>query len=165
MSDTPPNQSCSQTWINSSFMKNHLCSTGHFAIKGCLKRTSATHQDTCDIATPKMCIHILLCFTLAELPWEHCLLCKRKLLRSHLHHLACQRDSRTSWILRVIQHLPSNTDTQVTTTHSRHSCLSEPTFNHSPQQGIDCVYDINVVRVCPAAPLPLCWKSHRRTFL
>ena len=55
MSDVPPTQSCSQIWINSSFMKNHLCPTGHFAITGCLRKQEQHMNIYCSI--PHVFIH------------------------------------------------------------------------------------------------------------
>lgn len=160
MSDTPPNQSCSQTWINSSFMKNHLCSTGHFAIKGCLKRTSAPHQDTC----ARYCYfkNVYSYTTTLYISW----VTLRTLppLQTQAPPEPPPPSCLSAWLAHILDppgHTTfafkhRHTSYHNTQTHSRHSCLSEPTFNHSTQQGIDCVYDINVVRVCPAAPLPLC---------
>lgn len=51
MSDVPPNQFCSQTWINSSFIKNHLCPSGHFAITGCLKHINIHYHSADNIRT------------------------------------------------------------------------------------------------------------------
>lgn len=108
MSDTPPIQSCSQTWTSSSFMKNHLWPTGHFAITGCLQRETQPNMVIFTHLEFKTCISALECLLLAELPWEHGLLSKRQLLWCHLHHLACQCESSTSRILWIIYHLPAD---------------------------------------------------------
>lgn len=57
----PPIQSCSQTWINSSFIKNHLCPTGHFAITGCLQQQEQQQEQQFEIL--HMCQILLFCLT------------------------------------------------------------------------------------------------------
>lgn len=68
------------------------------------------------------------------LPGEHRLFCKRKLLRGHLHHLACQCESSTSWILWIVHHLPWDMDDHVTIVSCFVTYSSNTVYNHITTQ-------------------------------